>query len=74
VMVLDPPLFSYLDGGSYVVAPSDDIDAVLAVAHRYGVRYWALDPLEAPYAGTRIRAAGLSLAGTVDGVLMYRVG
>jgi len=74
VMVLDPPLFSYLDDGAYVVAPSDGIGAVLAVAHRYGVRYWALDPLEAPYAGTRIHAAGLSLVGTVDGVLMYRVG
>ncbi len=74
VMVLDPPLFSYLDDGAYVVAPSDGIGAVLAVAHRYGVRYWALDPLEAPYAGTRVHAAGLSLVGTVDGVLMYRVG
>ncbi len=74
VMVLDPPLFSYLDDGAYVVAPSDGIAAVLAVAHRYGVRYWALDPLEAPYAGTRIHAAGFSLVGSIYGVLMYRVG
>ena len=46
-MVLDPPAFSYLDDGAYVVAPSDGMAAVFEVARHYDVRYWALDPLHA---------------------------
>jgi hypothetical protein len=75
-MVLDPPAFAYLDGpGYYVVAPSDGLDAARAVARRYGVRYWALDPLHARsqddlYSG-RVHLPWLKRVAFVDGDAIY---
>ncbi len=77
VMVLDPPLFAYLDDGPYVVAPSDGLAADLTVARHYGVRYWVLDPLHAPaqdplYRG-RVRIPALRRVAVVDGAQVYDV-
>ncbi len=78
VMVLDPPLFAYLDDGAYVVAPSDGIAAVLTVARRYGVRYWVLDPLHAPAQNPLYRGLAhvpaLRRVATVEGAQVYDVG
>jgi hypothetical protein len=77
VMVLDPPAFAYLDDGRYVVAPSDGLAAARTVAQRYGVRYWALDPLHAAaqemlYEG-RIHPSWLRRVAVIDGVQMYLI-
>lgn len=77
VIVLDPPAFSYLDDGAYVVAPSDGLAAVRTVARRYGARYWALDPLHAPaqdalYHG-RLHLLWLRREAVVDGVQIYQL-
>jgi hypothetical protein len=77
VMVLDPPAFAYLDDGCYVVAPSDGLAAARTVAQRYGVRYWALDPLHAAaqemlYEG-RIHPSWLRRVAVIDGVQMYLI-
>ena len=77
VMVLDPPAFAYIDDGAYVVTPRDGMDAVLAVARRYGVAYWAVDPLyplaQEPAYEPRHRPAWLRAAAVVDGVTLYRI-
>lgn len=77
VMVLDPPLFAYLDGDRYVVAPSDGIAADLTVARHYGVRYWVLDPLHAPAQDALYRGAisvpSLRRVATMDGAEVYQV-
>lgn len=77
VMVLDPPAFAYLDDTPYVVAPSDGLGAVLAVARHYKVRYWALDPLHAAaqdsvYTG-RVLLSWARRVASVDGVEIYEM-
>lgn len=77
VMVLDPPAFAYIDGGAYVVTPRDGLSAVRAVARRYGVAYWAVDPLypltsERGY-NPRRGVSWLHRAAVVDGVVIYRI-
>jgi len=77
VMVLDPPLFAYLDDRAYVVAPSDGLTADLEAARRYGVRYWVLDSLHAPaqdalYSGL-VRDPSLRRVAVIDGAQVYQV-
>lgn len=77
VMVLDPPAFSYIDDAPYVVAPSDSLDAAREVAYRYGVRYWALDPIHAGvqdplYAG-RLRPSWLQPVADIEGVRIFAI-
>jgi len=56
VMVANPPAFWYYTGYPAVVVPNGDVEALLAVADRYGVQYVLLDrnrpaPLARLYAG-----------------------
>ncbi len=77
VLVLDPPLFSYLDDGAYVAAPSDGVASDLAVARRYGARYWVLDPLHSaaqdPLYRGRVHSPALRRVAVVDGAQVYRI-
>jgi 4-amino-4-deoxy-L-arabinose transferase-like glycosyltransferase len=77
VLVLDPPLFAYLDGGAYVAAPSDGVASDLAVARRYGARYWVLDPLHAaaqdPLYRGQVHSPALRRVAVVDGAQVYRI-
>lgn len=78
VMVVDPPAFAYIDHGPYVVAPSDGMAAARAVARRYGVRYWAIDPIHAGYQEGLYRSgrspvSWLEPVAMIDGVRLYRV-
>jgi 4-amino-4-deoxy-L-arabinose transferase-like glycosyltransferase len=75
VMVLDPPAFSYIDDAPYVVAPSDSLDAAREVAVRYGVRYWALDPIHAgvqdPVYTGRVQPGWLRQVADIAGVRIF---
>jgi len=77
VLVLDPPLFAYLDGGAYVAAPSDGVASDLAVARRYGARYWVLDPLHAaaqdPLYRGQVHSPALRRVAVVDGAQVYQI-
>jgi len=75
VLVLDPPLFAYLDDGPYIAAPSDGLASDLAVARRYGARYWVLDPLHAaaqdPLYRGWVHSPALRRVAVVDGAQVY---
>lgn len=77
VMVLDPPLFAYLDDGPYIAAPSDGVASDLTVARRYGARYWVLDPLHAaaqdPLYHGLAHSPALRRVAVVDGAQVYRI-
>jgi hypothetical protein len=77
VMVLDPPAFSYIDDSAYIVAPSDSLAAAREVAYRYGVRYWALDPIHAtvqdPLYRGQIHPDWLYPVAEIDGVRIFAI-
>lgn len=69
VMVNNAPGFYYHTGLSGISIPNEDLPAVLASAHRYGIRYLVLEadhpqPLDALYRG-QVDPPGLALATTL---------
>lgn len=78
VMVANPPAFWYHTGHRAVVVPNGDVEALVAVAERYGVRYVLLDEnvpklLEGLYTGeiAHPRLRLLELDEEAEGVVLY---